>query len=363
MATVIWNEKKQKWSLRVYIDGQYKEFSCKTKGITGKKTVLKKYRDYIEKGSVMSSKSTVRIVWSKFLDDSIERLGEHSESVRQYEKIGRLYILPAIGGKKIATLRKSDYQDILNNAKPHNKNTDVLSKKYMDNIRCTIKVFLNYAVENGYCEEIKGTLFVPKGHPTKGKKILQPNEIKELFKQSELHYHKAICFMLCTGLRPSECLGIQWKDIKQDVLTIRRGITTSGEISEGKNKNAKRVIPLAGITKQLLALQREQTQHLKSEWVFCDMVGGVGNQHTLANQLTALGNERGFSVSPYELRHTFVSLMANTMPEQMIKSIVGHSATMDTFGVYGHLVNGDMKQAADIIELRLGDIKSNTSEN
>ena len=45
-------------------------------------------------------------------------------------------------------------------------------------------------------------------------------------------------------------------------------------------------------------------------------------------------------VTPYELRHTFVSI-AKKLPEGMVKSIVGHSKSMDTFGVYGHAIKGE----------------------
>ena len=45
-------------------------------------------------------------------------------------------------------------------------------------------------------------------------------------------------------------------------------------------------------------------------------------------------------VTPYELRRTFVSI-AKKLPEGMVKSIVGHSESMDTFGVYGHAIKGE----------------------
>ena len=54
-------------------------------------------------------------------------------------------------------------------------------------------------------------------------------------------------------------------------------------------------------------------------------------------------------IPPYNLRHTFVSL-AKTMPEGTVKSLVGHSRQMDTFGVYAHLVNGEEQRTADQLE-------------
>ena len=54
------------------------------------------------------------------------------------------------------------------------------------------------------------------------------------------------------------------------------------------------------------------------------------------------------AVSPYELRHTFVSVV-KTLPAGEIKPLVGHSADMDTFGVYGHALTGDAENTAQAV--------------
>ena len=54
-------------------------------------------------------------------------------------------------------------------------------------------------------------------------------------------------------------------------------------------------------------------------------------------------------VTPYELRHTFVSI-AKKLPEGFVKTVIGHSKSMDTFGVYGHAINGESKATAAALE-------------
>ncbi|MEE1013516.1 MAG: hypothetical protein U0L92_04300, partial [Clostridia bacterium] len=51
-------------------------------------------------------------------------------------------------------------------------------------------------------------------------------------------------------------------------------------------------------------------------------------------------------ITPYELRHTFVSI-AKCLPEGDVKSVIGHSANMDTFGVYGHEMSGDLERISN----------------
>ena len=52
--------------------------------------------------------------------------------------------------------------------------------------------------------------------------------------------------------------------------------------------------------------------------------------------------------TPYELRHTFVSI-AKVLPAGLVKSLVGHSQDMDTFGVYGHELEGDTQQQVNAL--------------
>lgn len=361
MATPIWNEKKQQWRLRCTVDGVTKEFTSSKSGLAGKKAVLAKSRAYFE-GSLIGENALVSVIWEKFLSDVEARRGAHSDALQTHKKIGSLYILPAIGSKKIGKVTKQDLQTILNEAKPHNNRCDVLSKKYLTTIRASIVAFMQFSYENNYCEALRGQLYIPANRPVIGKEILQPSQIRRLFEPSDLHYHKAICFMCATGLRPSECLGLKWEDIEGSYIHINRGVRQNGRISIGKTSNSRRTIPLNAILRKLLDEQREATKALKSEWIFCDAIGDYGKQSTLQKHYYKLKSERNLAGSPYSLRHTFISMIKNDMPEQMVKSIVGHSAAMDTFGVYGHIVDGELKQAGELIDLTFKKVTENKAD-
>ena len=54
-------------------------------------------------------------------------------------------------------------------------------------------------------------------------------------------------------------------------------------------------------------------------------------------------------IIPYELRHTLVSI-AKQLPEGQVKSIVGHSNSMDTFGIYGHEVKDEGLKTASALD-------------
>ena len=204
---------------------------------------------------------------------------------------------------------------------------------------------------------IRGSLYIPKGHSKKEKEILTQEDVRRLLEPSELFYHPLFVFLLMTGMRPSEALGLKVSDIDSDRVFIRRGVNAKNLITEGKNENARRMIPLGNMASRVIreTIHRNEELNLHTDWIFCSPDGSMGNQSTMRNHWLKLKEERGLHGSVYSLRHTFISMMKNVMPEQMIKDIVGHSISMTTFETYGHLVDSDKVKAAKIIDLTFGD--------
>lgn len=290
------------------------------------------------------------------------RCGETSASYEQSETYIRLYIAPTAFQKKICKMTLRDWQSVLNEARGRNK---PLSEKTLKNIRGMIMAIIKFGYEDYQCEMPRGKLYIPKGHSHKEKEILQKDDVRRLFEPSELWYHPLFLFLCVTGMRPSEALGLQVDDVKGDSVVIRRAVNARGYITDGKNKNARRMIPIGDVASSILreTIKRNEEYNLRTKWIFCSPDGSMGNQSTMRNHWKALKAERGLPGTVYSLRHTFVSLMKNVMPTQMIKSIVGHSASFDSFSVYGHLLDGESRQAADIIDLTFKESVTQMSPN
>ena len=218
---------------------------------------------------------------------------------------------------------------------------------------------VKYAYEDYQCEPLRGSLYIPKGHAVKEKEILQKDDVQRLFEPSDLWYHPLFCFLLLTGMRPSEALGLKIGDVKEDRVYIQRGVTARRKISQGKNENARRMVPLGSLASSIIksTIERNERYNLRTDWIFCSSDGTPGNQTRMRKQWAKLKAERNLpeGATVYSLRHTFISLMKNVMPEQMIKDIVGHSVSMQTFNIYGHILSDEPRQAAEIIDLSFGD--------
>ena len=350
MAQAIWNEREKRWTLRCQYHGIMKKFSSSKPGITGKKEVLKKYRAFIYGDTL--EEMLVSEAFKRFLDYIIDKNGK-GEAYINLEKYGRLYILPKIGKKLLSTCVLSDFQKCISTAKRTSGGSAPLSRRTLRNLKATISQFITYCVNNGYMEPLRGQLYIPAAAPSTERVILQPADIKRLFSGSSTEdwYINVFRFGLVTGLRTGEILGIQNSDIKDNVLTINRAINCRNVITEGKNPNARRQIYLNKIARQIISENQFRNGRLATPWIFCNKLGGPLSQSTLRNAWIKLAAERDLPGCPYSLRHTFISLLKNEMPEPLLKSIVGHSANMDTYGIYGHVVNGEMEQGARIIDM------------
>lgn len=349
MANAVWMEKEKRWSLRCQVDGVQKRFTSSRPGIAGKKEVMKKYRAFMY-GETYEN-LLFSEAWARFLEYIIDKNGK-TESYINLEKYGRLYILPRLQKRMLNTCGLSDFQQCISKARRTSGGTAPLSRRTLRNLKATIMQFVHFAVANGYMEPLRGQLYIPAAAPSTERVILQPDDIARLFDgPANDWYINIFRFALVTGLRTGEVLGIQSGDIKNNVLTINRAINCRNQITEGKNQNARRQIYLNKIARKIINENQFRNGRLATPWIFCSKTGGPLSQSTLRNAWLKVAAERDLPGCPYSLRHTFISLLKNEMPEAMLKSIVGHSASMDTYGIYGHVVNGEMEAASRIIDI------------
>ena len=346
MPTPKWDGRR--WRIQARHEGRRFSFSSSTPGAKGRRECQRKYDSWYY-GEATGEKTVARVA-SEYMEDLKARCGEDSPSIRHNEGYIRLYIVPVSGDKKICKMTLRDWQGIINSATGRNR---PLSEKTLKNLRSIIMAIIKFGYEDYQCEMPRGKLYIPKGHSKQEKEILQKDDLRRLFEPSDLFFHPMFCFLALTGVRPGEALGLRIEDLKGDRVEIKRSINDQNNITEGKNTNAKRIIPIGALAKAILedTIARNEALNLRTEWIFCSPDGSHGCQSTMRNHWNKLRKERDLPGTVYSLRHTFVSMMKNVMPEQMIKDIVGHSVNMTTFETYGHILDGEEKQAADIIDL------------
>lgn len=167
-------------------------------------------------------------------------------------------------------------------------------------------------------------------------------------------------FAVVTGLRPGELVGLQNKDIEQSRCTIQRSINIYNEITRGKNENARRSFLLPSLALDILNQQRLMLKkaNVVSPFVFPGQNGCHATQQTYYKHWIRFRQLWNISDTiPYELRHTWYSVNKK-IPTELIKAMGGHGKDFDTFGVYGHEVDGDADLTARLIDATFRNILS-----
>ena len=344
MATAKWDGKR--WRLRVSINGSVRSFSSTIPGRRGRENVERRARE----SGRLSELVSFGTAWNRYLEEVEALTGP--ENYTNTESIGRNYLLPELRDRKLSSLTLQDFQTILFRARK--KDGSELSKKTLSNIRGVIVNFSKYCQGAKIMDLPLSLLRVPKNAPKVGKEILQPDQARRLMHDFEDEWYINLWrWLLCTGMRPGEALGLKWSDIENGIVTIRRAQNYRGRETEGKNDNARRSFMLNSILDGILADQNRKTWRLNSEYVFCNHAGKVSLQTVTKNSWCRISREMGSKTSPYGLRHTFISFMSQALPEQALKDWVGHSVRMDTYGTYRHAVNGEAERTAQMANIAL----------
>lgn len=377
-----WIESRKRWQINVQADGERRTFVSTKKNshpdnVKGKIEAEKKADKWLEQRLIDENTRVETLLdrWTEKLEISTSYSHFH-----QYEKYIKHYIKPAIGAKRISRINQNDLQVIIDSAYAHpysathpRKKKDgtpyappktgntKLSEKTLRNIRGCILAFIKYCRTTRVASLFPESLTIPASASRSEKTIATPNDIKTLFASSmttwrgrpkEDRFIHAYRFCVLTGMRPGELIALQNMNIDDKKVRITQSINERGEITQGKNKNARRTYMLDDHALKVLEDQRRMLINLGqiSPFVFPAADRGYISQQLFRDswkRYCGANNINGAN-TPYELRHTFVSIN-DEMPEALKKMIVGHSKSMDTDGVYGHEKAGDMEKAAQYV--------------
>lgn len=350
-----WSDKDQRWHIYVQKDGVRRHF-VSTVGLSTRKGKLQAERkaDAWLENQLSDESVRVDVLYDRWIDTLKDRT--QTAYWTQYVSYGRNWIKPAVGHKRISSLRESDLDAIVTAA--YKKG---LAKKSLMNIRSCLMAFLKYARKCKVSTLAPEEIVLPRNAPTAGKRSLQPNEIVTVFTSDMTSYRRKPVkefyihlwrFMLMEGLRPGEALGLRWEDIKDGEYEIRRAVNSLGEITQGKNSNARRRHALSAYTRRILAEQKAmlQARGIVTPWVFPDEHGCIADQRSLLVNWNRYCDYNGISrITLYEMRHTNFSVN-KTMPDAYKKMLFGHSANFDGGAVYDHEMRGDLEAAARMNE-------------
>lgn len=354
-AQARWIEDKQHWKVNVQADGSTrKSFYSSTPGKRGKSEAERKADEWLDANCPDNIKFGA--AWKQYIEKVKNTTG--TGNYLNIEMYGRLYILPELEYKKLSKVTVADMDKIIEKVAAQG-----LSKRTCENTRSAFVGLYRFSKKNNWRMVEPENLTIPTTAPVGERTILQPSEVMTVFtrdtrkrygKDIPFFYIHAIRFALVMGYRSGEERGFRHEDLSCNgtVITVRRAINRLDEETRGKNDNARRTAVLPALARKILD---EQAQMLKrcgidSPWLFPDEDGERLTNRKLYKGWISYAQTHGIRISLHELRHTWVSIMKSVMPDGMLKSVIGHSKSMDTYGVYGHMFGDDMELTAGYID-------------
>lgn len=350
----IWIEKSNRWQINLQIDGERRTFTSSTPGKKGKAEAERKADKWEEERT-----QNENIRFPKFWEEFLLYTKEHTSTSNhdQLGYIGRIHFNPVIKHKKVRDITNQDWQKCVDNAYKRG-----LSKKTCQNIRGAATSFYRYAKKCRVPMIQPEDIDIPKNAPKKEKSILQPDDIKKLFtvdtvldcykREQPAFYIHAWRFLLVTGLRRGELCGLKNADIENNILHVKRSVNRFDEVTSGKTEAANRFMVLP---QQAIKILADQSKMLKehgviSPYAFPNQNGNMTRPTLLYDYWRTYCNQHEIKCTLHEMRHTLISVAKSDVPPELLKQVVGHSKSMDTFGVYGHKVEGELERVANIFD-------------
>lgn len=294
---------------------------------------------------------------------SIKKRIAKPNTIRNYTERYNRNIKPVIGNKTLCSVNPIHCQKIMTNMADEGYRTSTIYQT-----RIALYNMLDYAYQNNVIIKNPCNRMVSSniGKPSEKKEALTLQNQRLFLKTIRGNtYEYQYRFLLQTGLRTGEMIGLKWSDIdfEKRTLTVNRSMEyrySVGEwrIGEPKSKSGYRTVPLTQEAIELLKKQKKKNnsfQNILIEWVdfvFLCKKGTPVKNSTYDTMLFKLCDKAKIPrFSMHILRHTFATRCIEAgMKPKTLQTILGHSNIGITMNLYVHSTEDEKLKEIDRIE-------------
>ena len=281
-------------------------------------------------------------------------------TVRNYTERYNKNIQKIIGRKILTEVKPIHCQKIFTDMAEEGYKTSTIYQT-----RIALFNMLEFAKENEVIlsNPCKKSVKSDMGKPSQKKEALTIDIQKKFIEYAKgQSYENQFRFILQTGLRTGELVGLKWEDIdfSKKAIRIQRSMEyrySVGEwrIGEPKSKAGYRTIPLTDETIRILTEQKEKNKNIKKiqeewyEFIFLSRKGEPVKNSAYDTALFKICDKAKINrFSMHVLRHTFATrcIEGGMMPKTLQK-ILGHSNIGITMNLYVHITEDEKQKEID----------------
>lgn len=321
---------------------------------------------YINEHSDIEQATNMMVdAWFEYWID-IKRKTVRPNTVRNYRERYYRNIQKVIGKKLLTEVKPIHCQNIFTKMAEEGYRTSTLYQT-----RITLYNMLEFARENDVIlnNPCKRSVKSNMGKPSQKKKTLTVETQKRFLQQAKgQSYENQFRFILQTGLRTGELVGLKWEDVnfENKTLKIERSMEyrySVGEwrVGEPKSKSGYRTIPLTDEAIRILMAQKKKNMKIKEisiEWVdyiFLSRKGEPVKNSTYDTALFKICEKAEIDkFSMHVLRHTFATrCIEGGMIPKTLQKILGHSNIGITMNLYVDITEEQKQKEIDIVACAL----------
>lgn len=321
---------------------------------------------YINEHSDIEQATNMMVdAWFEYWID-VKRKTVRPNTVRNYTERYYRNIQNVIGKKLLTEVKPIHCQKIFTDMADAGYRTSTIYQT-----RIALFNMLEFAKENDVIlsNPCKKSVKSDMGRPSQKKEALTIDIQKKFLEQAKgQSYENQYRFILQTGLRTGELVGLKWEDVNFENKTVKiqrsmeyRHSVGEWRVGEPKSKSGYRTIPLTDEAIRILLSQKEKNKKIKiipiewSEYIFLCRKGEPVKNSTYDTALFKICEKAGINkFSMHVLRHTFATrcIEGGMMPKTLQK-ILGHSNIGITMNLYVHVTEEEKQKEIDMVACAL----------
>jgi integrase len=308
-----------------------------------------------------SGKAMLVDEWLDYWAENIASVRVRARTLATYRTMIRLHLNPYIGKRRLDQLQpehlEQTYKQLLDKG---------LSPASVLRVHRMLHRALKIAMQRDRVARNVATLVEPpRQERPKTPEPLDVEECKRVLAAAEgLRNSARWTVALALGLRQSEALALQWKDIDFDrgTLSVRRGlhrVPAEGLVfTEPKTDRSRRTIavpaPLIEALRRQRVAQNEERLVAGTEWDDWDLVFAQSNGRPLDKHsdyeawIKLLNRAKVRHIRLHDGRHTAATLLLTAgVHPRVVMELLGHSQMRTTTDIYSHVMPALAQEAAD----------------